>query len=123
MWHCVSSVSEQVFERFLDVMQKKPKNEARELDLEDHAQFLLVNFNHPQKQIRRVADKFLSKLMVKFSHLFWNQRVLWTMLDILQVLTYSLHLDPNKESCSVKVPGTYYSIQLMDTLEARDVSN
>lgn len=44
------------------------------------------------------------------------------MLDILQVLTYSLHLDPNKETCSVRVPGTDYSIQLVDTLEARDVS-
>lgn len=74
MWHCVSSVGEQVFERFLEVMQRKPKNEARERDLEQHAQFLLVHFNHPHKQIRRVADRFLSKLMGAFSHLFWNQR-------------------------------------------------
>lgn len=43
------------------------------------------------------------------------------MLDILQVLTYSLHLDPNKEACSLRVPGTSYSIQLKDTLEERDV--
>lgn len=74
MWECVSSVGEKVFEKFLDVMQNKPKDEAREVDLEEHAQFLLVHFNHPQKQIRKVADKFLSKLIVKFPHLFWNRR-------------------------------------------------
>nr|XP_022907836.1 phosphatidylinositol 4-kinase alpha [Onthophagus taurus] len=120
MWNCVSSVGEKVFDRFLQVMKNKPRDEHREADLEEHAQFLLVNFNNPQKQIRRVADKFLSLLVDKFPHLLWNRRVLWTTLDILQVLSYSLQLDPNQETPTLRIPSTPYSIQLMDTLEARE---
>lgn len=74
MWNCVSSVSERVFEKFLEVMKNRPKNEAREADLEQHFQFLLVNFNHQHKQIRRVADKFLVSLVATFPHLLWNRR-------------------------------------------------
>lgn len=120
MWSCVSSVSERVFDEFLDVMKNKPRDEARELELEHHAQFLLVSFNHPHKQIRRVSDRFLSSLVDRFPHLLWSRRVLWTMLDILQVLSFSLQVDPNKENPTLQVPHTPYSIQLMDTLEARE---
>ncbi|KAF7274503.1 hypothetical protein GWI33_012847 [Rhynchophorus ferrugineus] len=120
MWNCVASVSDRVFEKFLDVMKNKPKDEAREADLEQHAQFLLVNFNHTHKQIRRVSDKFLVSLVDKFPHLLWSRRVLWTMLDILQVLSYSLEIDPNQETPTLRIPQTPYSIQLMDTLEARE---
>lgn len=74
MWHCVSAVGERVFEKFLEAMVNKPKNQIREADLEQHAQFLLVNFNHNHKQIRRVADKFLAGLVDKFPHLLWNRR-------------------------------------------------
>lgn len=74
MWTCVSSVGERVFEKFLDVMRKKPKDATREAYLEEHAQFLLVHFNNPHKQIRRVADKFLSSLVETFPHLLWNRR-------------------------------------------------
>lgn len=137
MWNCVASVSDRVFEKFLEVMKNKPKNEAREADLEQHAQFLLVNFNHIHKQIRRVSDKFLASLVDKFPHLLWSRRysfdrkirfilksvvyrVLWTMLDILQVLSHSLEIDPNQETPTLRIPQTPYSIQLMDTLEARE---
>lgn len=42
------------------------------------------------------------------------------MLDILQVLSYSLEIDPNQETPTLTIPQTPYSIQLMDTLEARE---
>lgn len=43
------------------------------------------------------------------------------MLDILQVLSYSLELDPNDETPTLSVPGMPYTLPLMDTLEAREV--
>lgn len=49
--------------------------------------------------------------------------MLWTMLDILQVLSYSLELDPNEETPTLDVPNTSYTIPLMDTLDAREVKN
>lgn len=42
------------------------------------------------------------------------------MLDILQVLSYSLELDPNEETPTLEVPNTNYTIPLMDTLDARE---
>ncbi|XP_067015107.2 phosphatidylinositol 4-kinase alpha [Anabrus simplex] len=120
MWSCVCSVGDRVFAKFLDVMSNKPKDETREKELENHAQFLLIYFNHNHKQIRRVADKYLSGLVDRFPHLLWNCRVLWSMLDILQVLSYSLELDPNEEMTTLGVPGTPYQLLLMDTLEARE---
>lgn len=103
-------------------MSKKPKNESRERELENHAQYLLVSFNHVHKQIRRVADKYLSGLVDRFPHLLWNRRVLHTMLDILQVLSFSLEFDPNEENPKLEIPSTPFTLQLMDTLDAREVS-
>lgn len=90
MWQCICCVADAVFTKFKDVMQRKPKDEKRERELENHAQFLLVNFNHIYKQIRRVADKYLSALVDAFPHLLWNCKVLWTMLDILQVKEFEI---------------------------------
>ncbi|KAL0867906.1 hypothetical protein ABMA27_008587 [Loxostege sticticalis] len=120
MWQCVASVGDKVFQKFLDVMSEKVKDESRERELESHAQFLLVNFNHIHKQIRRVADKWLAGLVDRFPHLLWNCRVLWSMLDILQVLSFSLELDANQETPLLKVPGTDFNLQLQDTLEGRE---
>lgn len=81
-------------------MGNKPKNQTRERELEKHAQYMLVCFNHPHEQMRRVADKYLSGLIDKFPHLLWNRIVLHTMLDILYLLSYSLQLDPYEVSFS-----------------------
>ncbi|KAJ8972794.1 hypothetical protein NQ314_000030 [Rhamnusium bicolor] len=61
MWNCVASVSERVFEKFLEVMKNKPKNEEREGDLEQHAQFLLTivkDFSANSERIIKEAMKW-----------------------------------------------------------------
>lgn len=81
---------------------------------------LLVYFNHIHKQIQLVADQYLSQLVDKFPHLLWNRKVLWCMLDVLQLLAFSLQLDPNEETPTLRVAATPYTLQLMDSLPARE---
>ena len=40
-------------QEFLAVMAGQPKSAARELDLENHAEILLIHFNNPNKAIQR----------------------------------------------------------------------
>jgi phosphatidylinositol 4-kinase len=118
------SVGDRVFAAFLEAMSSKPRDASRERELERHAQLLLVSFNHPHRQIRRVADKYLSGLVDRFPHLLWNCRVLESMLNTLAVLASALSFDPNTLDApfSVNVPNTPYTIPLLDTLEGRQVS-
>lgn len=44
----------------------QPQSAEREKTLARHAQFLIIRFNHIQKQIRKVADSFLTKLVEKW---------------------------------------------------------
>lgn len=43
------------------------------------------------------------------------------MCDILQVLSYSLELNPNNETPCIQIPSSPFNLVLMDTLEAREV--
>jgi len=45
------------------------------------------------------------------------------MLDVLQVLSQSLELDPNIDNTPLEVPNTAYTLQLMDNMEAREVTS
>lgn len=66
---------------------------------------------------------FVHHLLIRFPLLLWNGSVLRTLLDILQVLGYSLQLDPNDANPTIPIPDTPFTITLMDTLEAREVGH
>lgn len=117
---CIFCIAAKIFKVYLEVLSKRPMNKERDLELEELAILLLVKFNHPQKQIRRVADKYLSGLVDRFPHMLWSGRVLVTMLDILKVLGKSMQLDSNEASLELVIPGTSHKFQLTDTAEARE---
>ncbi|CAH3130736.1 unnamed protein product [Porites lobata] len=122
MWQCISAVGDKVFSVFLDVMSNKPRTTKREDELETHAQFLLVKFNHLQKRIRRVADKYLSSFVDKFPHLLWNGRVLHFMLDLLQELSQCLnHPNENHQTIEINVPSSVpFRLTVSEEMDGRE---
>ncbi|KIH57605.1 phosphoinositide 3-kinase family, accessory domain protein [Ancylostoma duodenale] len=119
MWICLLSGATVVFEAYLEAYKKNRTNDFSEPALEYHAQFLLVQFNHNLKEVRRCADACLSRLVDKFPYLLWNGRVLTTALRLLQALQLNLVQDPTCSESTFTMQGLPWSIQLQDTIEGR----
>ncbi|KAK4470141.1 hypothetical protein MN116_005591 [Schistosoma mekongi] len=120
MWTCISQVAVRIFTRYLSQMKAKPLDIYRESIMDMHAQFLLVTFTRIHKSLRIVADEFLSMLAKDFPHVMWSGRVLFTMLDIAQLLSQSLEVDPNLTAPVYNVPGTNFKLFTTDNLPVRE---
>ncbi|XP_021339751.1 phosphatidylinositol 4-kinase alpha-like, partial [Mizuhopecten yessoensis] len=120
MWQCIVAVSDKVFDKLLDTLEERPKTVARGEELEHHAQFLMVKFNHIHRRIRRVADKYLAGLIDRFPHLFWSGTMLKSMLDVLQLLSKALEMDPNQDAPEFQVPNSPFHLRVPDNLTDRE---
>lgn len=96
-----------------DIFQTK----ERDQNLESIAIILLIEFNNPNKNIRKHADRFLSCLVDKFPHLLWSKAVLFGMLNALQKLSLHVH---DEEVQEVFVGRMRRRVILMDTVEGRE---
>ncbi len=67
IWRCIRHIGDEVFRQFLEAISTKDCNRKRDEELEFHAQFLLVKFNHENGSIRRVADRYLSQLVDRYA--------------------------------------------------------
>lgn len=101
MYQCILSASVLVFEEYLREAAKR-NNEDQQIEhqLEYHAQFLLVQFNNNLREIRRVADIFLAKLIDAFPFLLWNGKIISTTLTLMQNLIKNIDEDPD---CNISV--------------------
>ena len=121
MYDCICAITEKLFKEFLSIIAEQPKSAEREVELENHAEILLIHFNNPEKPIQRLADKFLAGLVDKFPHILWSRKVLFSMLDTLDLVASHLHLDANIESPIIQLGhGTGQTIMLKDTQSERE---
>lgn len=120
IWYFISLIARKCFTIYLEVVDNLPRSSKRDQDLENMIQFLLVKFNHINKKIRALADISLTKIMEKFSHLFWNERTLRCIMDLTELLASSLNMDTNQVAPEFEVPNTRFKIKVYDTLEGRE---
>jgi len=101
--------------KYLTILEAMPVAKKRNLLLEAHAQLLLFQFNNIRTKIRHVADNYLIQLLNKFDHLFDNKVVIFTMLDLMQLLSEHVDvLDGSKMSNILSLPGLSYTITFPD---------
>nr|XP_039270122.1 phosphatidylinositol 4-kinase alpha-like [Styela clava] len=117
MFKCIHAVSDYMFKLYLDQLRKH--KECEDI-LVDNAQFLFVKFNSPQTRIRRTADRYLSLLVERFPHVLWNKKVLFYMLDLLQLLSQTSGNDLFSEIPPLCIPGSRFTFQLQDSLKLRE---
>ncbi|KAL7069800.1 hypothetical protein ACQ4LE_011065 [Meloidogyne hapla] len=122
IWQCILASSIIIFDEFLSVrMRKNSANDSKiRKELEYLAQYLLVQFNNILREIRRVADVCLAKLIDSFPFLLWSGTVLTTALQIMKALIKNIEEDTCCTQSTIEFPQMgLSSIQLQDTLDGR----
>ncbi|TKR67531.1 hypothetical protein L596_023672 [Steinernema carpocapsae] len=118
LWPCLLSAAVVIFDEYL-VECKKQTTSTIDKHLQYHAEFLLVQFNHNLKEVRRCVDTCLAKLISTFPHLLWNGTLVSAALRLLQALSENLKSDPNCSSPTLSLPGLPWHIQLQDSPDQR----
>ena len=116
-YDCISVIVHKLFREFCSAMASKPMDKYRDRNLETIAIILLIEFNNPNKNIRKHADSFLATLVTKFPHLFWSKSVLYGMLNSLHQLS---EIIPYEDIPEVLVGRLKRRVVLLDTVSERD---
>ncbi|KAL3103006.1 hypothetical protein niasHT_026454 [Heterodera trifolii] len=121
IWQCLLASSIVIFEEYLAEKSRRRSevDETEACEIECCAQYLLVQFNHILREIRRVADVCLAKLIDAFPFLLWSGKVISTALQIMKTLLKNIDEDPLCAQSTVDFSGLEWSIHLQDTLDNR----
>ncbi|CAF3629224.1 unnamed protein product, partial [Didymodactylos carnosus] len=122
LWTLITAVGRKTFEIYVDEMKKMPKSPERNKNLEIQCQFLMVKRTHVRQVVRDEAKIYLHTLLSKnsFPHLFCSPVVVETLMNVINILSYSLNEDDlHKVTAHHIVPDTVYNIQFVDTGEKR----
>nr|CRZ25602.1 Bm7141 [Brugia malayi] len=119
IWTCLLAAARTIFSKYLKVASERNLDSAHERQLELHAQFLLIMFNHHLKEVRKCADTCLTNLIGSFPHLLWNGNVINVALQILEALSNNLENDTDCKIMTLSFPSLQRTIQLQDTLDRR----
>ena len=117
LYDCISVIVHKLFKEFCGVMAARPMDKVRDRNLETIAIILLIEFNNPNKSIRKHADAFLANLVTKFPHLFWSKSVLYGMLNALHQLSQTI---PYEDIPEVLVGRLKRKVVLFDTVPERE---
>ncbi|VDO26202.1 unnamed protein product [Onchocerca flexuosa] len=119
IWTCLLAAARTIFSEYLKVASNRNLDSAHERQLELHAQFLLIMFNHHLKEVRKCADTCLTNLIGSFPHLLWNGNVINVALQVLEALSINLENDTDCKIMTLSFPFLQRTIQLQDTLDRR----
>ncbi|CAF4395196.1 unnamed protein product [Rotaria socialis] len=122
LWTLMIAVGRKGFDIYVEEMKKLPKSPERNKNLETQCQFFMIKRTHVRPEVREEAKIYLHSLLSKnaFPHLFCNVVVIETLMNIINILSYSLNEDNlHKVIAHHRVPDTGYTIQFVDTHEKR----
>ncbi|CAF1456162.1 unnamed protein product, partial [Adineta steineri] len=122
LWTLMTAVGRKSFEIYVEEMKKMPKSPERNKNLKTQCQFFMVKRTHVRAEVRDEAKLYLHSLLSKnaFPHLFCSSVIIETLMNIINILSYSLNEDNlHKVTAHHRVPDTNYTIQFVDTHEKR----
>lgn len=114
IWQCLLVATPVIFERYIQAVKERcPSPDARTVDtLCFNAEYLLLQFNSNQREIRRCADTCLTRLADAFPFLLWNGRVIFSALSLIQALARNIEEDVDCRVQTLVVPRLPWQIQL-----------